>query len=456
MDPVAARRTSAGTPVVHGIHTLVWAIDHICQAVRAGQISRIKAEWSQFVHVGEVALLRMEPKTGSRVRAQICVGREPVALLTVFFSSEPPADCLISELTTPIVTSPQVPTNLGLDALPGQFGAVGFVTSPAQVASRFPFAAHSLGKRSIAGLLNLSRLVGMICPGLHSILARLDVAVSDADATDSVSYKVISVDERFRYVTQDVHGAGLSGMLEALVRNPPAEQPGIDELSRSVAPAEFRGSVALVIGGSRGLGEVTAKLLAAGGAHVIISYSIGQADADRVASSIRAAGGTCEIIHYDASNTSVDQLGCLGSLPTHVYYFATGPISHSRTKPFDSTRFEESCAFYVAGFAHLCSCLRPPARTTVRVFYPSSVYVSAEHRPRGFAEYAMAKTAGEILCAEITSSCPQIEVVSRRLPRMLTDQTAGSLPEQPLTPADAVMLDAIREMHAPAPRRDTV
>ena len=29
MDAVAARRTQAGLPVVHGIHTLLWALDSI-------------------------------------------------------------------------------------------------------------------------------------------------------------------------------------------------------------------------------------------------------------------------------------------------------------------------------------------------------------------------------------------------------------------------------------------
>jgi nucleoside-diphosphate-sugar epimerase len=182
---------------------------------------------------------------------------------------------------------------------------------------------------------------------------------------------------------------------------------------------------------------------------VIVSYNIGRADADHVASCIRTAGRTCDVIQYDTRDTSVDQLAGLASTPTHVYYFATGPISQRSTTPFDSSHFDEFCAFYVRGFAHLCSCLRTSAQKVVRVFYPSSVYVSASDRPRGLAEYAMAKAAGEVLCVEISRCWPQIEVVSRRLPRMHTDQTATYLPEEPTTPAETVMLAAIREMQAP-------
>jgi len=289
----------------------------------------------------------------------------------------------------------------------------------------------------------------MVCPGLHSIFTGLDVKVVDEDARNCMWYKVTSINEQYRYLTQDVGGAGLSGTVESLLRNPPSDQPDVSELARSVQPHEFEGSTAIVIGGSRGLGEVAAKLLAAGGAHVTISYCLGRADADRVASSIRTVGASCEVIQYDARN-SEDQLRGLPRAPTHVYYFATGPISQSRTKPFDRQRFEEFCAFYVDGFARLCSYLSATVEHPVRVFYPSSVYVSTEERPAGLAEYAMAKAAGEVLCGEINSSHRHIHILSRRLPRMLTDQTASLLSDQPIAPSPEVMLAMIRELHSEA------
>jgi NAD(P)-dependent dehydrogenase (short-subunit alcohol dehydrogenase family) len=49
----------------------------------------------------------------------------------------------------------------------------------------------------------------------------------------------------------------------------------MEALSGLCAPDEFAGATALIIGGSRGLGELTAKLLAKGGARILITYATG-------------------------------------------------------------------------------------------------------------------------------------------------------------------------------------
>ena len=48
------------------------------------------------------------------------------------------------------------------------------------------------------------------------------------------------------------------------------------QVAHRVRPGIFAGQTALIVGGSRGLGEVTAKLIAAGGGTPIITYQAGK------------------------------------------------------------------------------------------------------------------------------------------------------------------------------------
>ena len=73
-----------------------------------------------------------------------------------------------------------------------------------------------------------------------------------------------------------VAGGGLVGVVQSYA-SAAADAPGVVAGPRPVgrARASSPGLRLLIIGGSRGLGEVTAKLLAAGGARLVISYRVG-------------------------------------------------------------------------------------------------------------------------------------------------------------------------------------
>src|SRR5207342_2978126 len=86
------------------------------------------------------------------------------------------------------------------------------------------------------------------------------------------------VDERFRIVRLNVSGPGIAGEIAAFGRMPPTEQPTIQEIAALVPTDAYAGATVLVVGGSRGLGEVTAKACAAGGAHILITYAVGRAE----------------------------------------------------------------------------------------------------------------------------------------------------------------------------------
>jgi NADP-dependent 3-hydroxy acid dehydrogenase YdfG len=240
-----------------------------------------------------------------------------------------------------------------------------------------------------------------------------------------------------------VRARGVLGEVKAFLLSPPVTQKSIFDLAAFVAPGEFRGQRVLILGGSRGLGELTAKTIAAGGGYPVITWHSGRTDAERVAAEIRAFGANCDVLRYDATRPAADQFrNILGEIG-FAYYFATSQISRRRSRSFDAALFQDFLNVYVYAFHDLCEFLSARAGQTLRVFYPSSVFV--EETPPELTEYAMAKAAAEVFCAGLHRSFPTIKVLTRRLPRLATDQTLSVVPVE--TPDSmSVMLPIIREM----------
>jgi NADP-dependent 3-hydroxy acid dehydrogenase YdfG len=449
MDPVAARRTLAGQPVVHGIHSLLWALDTLAQnRLLMRQLMRIQLRLLKWIYLGDEAVLTLPAEMQANPeRFQIQVNGFAVLSggLTYADTDTVVASTAVPDCTTPPLSSARL---LSFAQMTGFMGEA--YVAPADAAgSMFPALAALVGARAVAELAATSYVVGMEAPGLYSTFSKLDVTFRPQPdrAATGLAFEVNYADERFSKARIGVSGAALEGTLEVFVRSPPAVQAAMEQVAASgVARDEFSSMTALIIGGSRGLGEVTAKLVAAGGGRALITYSAGRREAEDVAEQIRAWGGQTDTLPYDVLRPAAPQLASLPALPTHLFYFATGPIFQPRYQVFSSSVFEDFLRFYVDGFYDLCVSLKSlmddePGQT-LRVYYPSSIAI--EERPPGMTEYSMAKAAGELLCQDINVSLAGVNVSFTRLPRLPTDQTSSVVPTRGLNPLD-ILLPILRE-----------
>ncbi|HEX9233552.1 MAG TPA: SDR family NAD(P)-dependent oxidoreductase, partial [Candidatus Acidoferrum sp.] len=107
---------------------------------------------------------------------------------------------------------------------------------------------------------------------------------------------------------------------------------------------KLAGKVALVTGGSRGIGAAIAKRLATDGAAVALTYSASPGKANEVVRSIEAAGGKALAIKADAADTEAVRLavaktiGTFGAIDILVNNAGTGifaPIEQFSLEDFE-------------------------------------------------------------------------------------------------------------------------
>ncbi len=221
------------------------------------------------------------------------------------------------------------------------------------------------------------------------------IAIAKSDRRSALAYAVQKVDARFRSLQIDVSGSGIAGRLDAFARPAPPSQPGMTEISPRVTGSPFAGQRSLIVGGSRGLGEVTAKIVAAGGGHPVITYRESQHEAERVVGrhsrrrrpmrnpALRCAGcrqanscrqlgsGRLLLLFRDAKD-----------IPAQIGAVRTGKAAHVPELSMPTASSTSAPRWLMTDLRKLA------------VFYPSTIAI--DEGVSTTTEYAMAKIAGEI------------------------------------------------------------
>jgi len=427
VDPVLARRTLYGENVAHGMHVALWVLD-AAMGVHdmTAQFTSFQADFLKPIRVGDhVQWELVEEDDPSTLRLSVHAAGKTVSTLHVQWVviEEPGSTSVV--LGQPTKNDCEEPA---LPELKDSSGMFGLNFDRAETKKLLPNLCRIFPDWQLASLLSLTDIVGMRAPGLNSIFLGCDIQFEgDSAPTREMAYRVTRAHKITGLVKIEVEQPALFGTMKAVYRPTPASQPTYAEVLNVIDDGLFQGHRALIVGGSRGLGETIAKMCAAGGASVVLTYANGREDAERIASEIRDGGGEANVARLDVTEmpSSTSWLPDLWN-PTALFYFASPPIIVGETTEFVEELYDRYYRFYVSGLSDLIQHLHEAGQGPKSLFYPSSVFLD-EAIPNA-AEYIAAKEAGEALCEQLRKTYSQMEVCVPRLPRMLTDQTVSIMP----------------------------
>jgi len=435
IDKIAARRTLHGQCIVHGMHSLIWALDSLAKKYHI-TCSKINVRFRKPIFLEEEVYCTWNKKNK---QLSILTNETILVIIDLKIDEITPNNEIRATIEIPL-NAPHELTFLECSNLSNKpfkiFGDINLANK------LFPSFTSLYGIATACEIAAISHIVGMECPGLHSLFSSLTVEITQQNTTPV--FGVLKSDDRFNLLNIFADGLTLKANIESFCRPMPSKNLHISYFSNLVKRDEFKNIHALVIGGSRGLGEVVAKLISAGGGEPTITYHVGNIDAERVVNEIRAWGGKCEMTQLTVNENESLPINC--SKINQLYYLASPKILGKRSKNYDEKLLSLYRTIYVDCFNNVCNELIAK-NSKCSVFYPSTIFI--DNPPRGFENYIRVKIEGEKLCKKLNKSSI-INIITPRLPRLDTDQNQVIINQKSIENAE-ILLPFIKAMQRKSP-----
>ncbi|WP_437650992.1 SDR family NAD(P)-dependent oxidoreductase [Sorangium sp. So ce362] len=464
-----ARRTPYGARIAHGVLCALAALG--CSSERSGRrLGRLELRFVNPVFLDRSYEVVIEDDSPEALTLSIVDGRRQLLGLAARFSAgeraQPPGDA------EPVGWRAG-PAELGIDAI-HQGQALDGAYAPRWAELLALWEQLRLGERGVdaqqaAALAWTSYLVGMELPGRRSLFSRLEAELETSAVTGDAALRyraeVKSVEPQFGLVQLRAAVSTSAGVmarmsLSAFVR-PEAPPVSVAAMARLLPDSRaLTGKVALVIGGSRGLGAALVHALSRQGCTVYFGYLQSRNEAEAVAASLGGESAGVRPIQGDGGDPAwchrtraeilerhgrLDFLICSACLPIQPLWLEPGPGAR------------------VAGYVE---------QSLALVEAPLSCFLALVGRHGGWAvvlssaavrsplaewpHYVSAKCAVEGLTRTAALQYPDVGFLVARPPRLRTDLTQTTLArEEPLEP-EVVAASIVRRLFGERPRGEMV
>lgn len=438
-----ARATPYGEPVVFGMLGVLAALSHLADR-HDRLLQRISVEFRNPLAIGVPYLPEVLETSAERASVKLYDGTRLMLKATFFFTSGRGDVSATQIRAATCFAEAKDRKKEDLPAGTRVTGAYGPATSDlAQVITRWRLSQKGTTAMQITAMMWASFVVGMELPGKRAVFWRLELTFHPQaglqDTPLSYDVTVQDFDERFDLL----HSAGTLSAdgtscakadMWAFVRQD-SPQPSLRRLTDLLPRSErLKGKVALVIGGSRGLGAAITQALASQGCTVFLNYHQCRTEAEWIRASLGDASQLIELAQGDASEIEwcralrqriVERYGGLDLLIGN----ASPPIRPLSFVPEKLAQFQtfltQSVALASMPMSMFLNDLSERAGWNVLV---SSAFV--KDRPAEWPHYVTAKCAIEGLAQWAAVHSPKVHTLIVRPPKLLTDQTNTTVGRQ--------------------------
>ena len=424
VDFVYARRSMYGEQVVHGINTVLLALDFFCNNRFNFSLNSISVKFLKPVFLNTDFTIKIISNTNNNVIIHIIANNSICTKIKFQFFSQKKSINYSENILSFNIPNKTKPELFDYDVKKNRHRKIDINLCRDELESTYPYLVTCFDNYQFGVILTLTNIVGMKCPGLNSLFSSFKLNFkSDKLPKKAMTFEVNNYDSRFSLYDINVSSNTFLGTIIAFNRPKSVLQSNYNSYKSLVKEDEFSNQIALIIGGSRGIGEITAKILAIGGADVTITYNKGHDDSDKIVRDINSNGGQCKKIKYDVLNDTLNEVNFKKNY-THIYYYATPFIFSGNKDSFSEKLFTTFSKFYISEFYELVNYFYK--RKTLNFFYPSTV--ALDDMFGNMMEYTLSKSSGEKLIDFLQLKLPALYIYKPRLPRLETDQTVSLFP----------------------------
>jgi NAD(P)-dependent dehydrogenase (short-subunit alcohol dehydrogenase family) len=436
-----ARRTPFGQPVVFGVLGALRALAHVDPPV-GQRAAKVRMSFPRALFRGVEYDVETRPDGGL---VTLLGGGDRALWVTTRWTEEQSQQDEQADFA-PIDAAPMRTTAAELPDLHVPVGG-SYSCSPKHVRDVLGELAL-FNDTELAAFMWTSYVAGMELPGSQALLTEITIDfVERGDGTaDGLTWRAATrkLDERFGLLTLDATLAQRGHTIaKAVIRTSvrPASKPlDVETVKLPLNAHAFAGRVAVVVGGSRGVGATIAAALALSGARVAITYRNSKDRAEQLVADLNARG--CEVVAVpgDAADPDcfADVLAAVGG-SIDLLVLAAWPAMQ---------RQSQSGSGIAAGLSHIEIGLAGVATPIGELVGSMSagaeiVLLSSqlvEEPDAGFWHYVAGKAAAESLVASHAVRHSDIAVTVVRPKAIATEYINVATATNPMPPEDAARL----------------